>query len=252
MRMKTHLKRLIRDAGRSAVRAAAWLESPLDRAYLADDIPESQVHRKWKNYIAQSNKGDGLRVLEIGSREVTGPSTAREQFANGEYIGFDYYPGRNVDVVGDAHRLSSYFKDNERFDVIFTAACFEHFAMPWIVAEEISKMLKVGGVLLVATHFSFKSHERPWNFFQFSDMGLRVLFSSSLGFECIDAGMSTPMIGRFSSLAADKSLRRQPIRGLYCGSEFFGRKTRDVSSFDWRQIPISELVAGTVYPAPKE
>ncbi len=250
--MKAHLKRLLRDVGRSAVRIAAWLESPLDRAYLADDIPLSQVHQKWKSYVGQTNKGDGLRVLEIGSREVTGRSTAREQFANGEYIGFDYYAGRNVDVVGDVHRLSSYFKDGERFDIIFTGACFEHFAMPWIVAEEISKMLRVGGMLFVATHFSFKSHERPWNFFQFSDMGLRVLFPSSLGLECIDAGMSTPMIGRFSSLADDKSLRCQPIRGLYCGSEYLGRKTRDVSSFDWHQVAINELVAGTVYPAPKQ
>jgi hypothetical protein len=34
----------------------------------------------------------------------------------------------------------------------------------------------VGGVLFVETHFSFSSHERPWHFFQFSDMALRVLF----------------------------------------------------------------------------
>ena len=240
---------LLKKVCRSALKIVARPGSPFDRAYLADDVPLSQVHQKWKSYIGQLNKGDGLRVLEIGSREVTGPSMAREQFANAKYIGFDYYAGRNVDVVGDVHHLSSYFKDCERFDIIYTCACFEHFAMPWIVAEEISKMLKVGGMLYVTTHFSFKSHERPWNFFQFSDMGLRVLFSSSLGFECIEAGMSTPMIGRFSSLA-DKSLRYTPIRGLYCGSEYFGRKAQDVLSFDWHQVALNEVVAGTVYPVP--
>lgn len=244
------MKQLIKNVGRSSLKIVARIESVFDRAYLADDVPVSQVHQKWDNYVGQLNKGEGLRVLEIGSREVTGPSTAREQFANGEYVGFDYYAGRNVDVVGDVHHLSSYFNAGERFDIIYSRACLEHFAMPWIVAEEISKMLKVGGVLFVTTHFSFKSHERPWNFFQFSDMGLRVLFSSSLGFECIEAGMSTPMVGRFSALA-DKSLRYIPIRGLYSSSEYLGKKVRDVSSFDWHQVAVNEIVAGTVYPAPE-
>lgn len=252
MRIEKNLGRLLRNVGRSAARALAWLESPLDREYLAHDVPSSRVGHKWRDYIGQLNKGDGLRILEIGSREAAGSATAKEQFANGEYIGFDYYPGRNVDVVGDAHRLSSYFKDGEKFDIIYTTACFEHFAMPWLVAEEISKMLNVGGVLLVATHFSYKMHQRPWNFFQFSDMGLRVLFSCALGFECIEAGLSIPIVGRFSSLVDDESLRCAPIRGLYCGSEYFGRKARDVSSIDWRQVALEEVVAGTVYPAPQQ
>jgi len=117
-----------------------------------------------------------VRVLEIGSREVTGPSQARARFVDAEYVGFDYYPGPNVDIVGDVHRLSSCFLENEKFDIIYSIACFEHFAMPWLVASEISKILKVGGIVYVKTHFSNGAHELPWNFFQFSDMGLRVLF----------------------------------------------------------------------------
>ena len=87
--------------------------------------------------------------------------------------------------------------------------------MPWIVAQEISKMLKVGGIVLVETHFSFSSHERPWHFFQFSDMALKVLFNKQLGFECIDAGMVNPIIGRFSKYA-DPYLKFRPVGGLYC------------------------------------
>jgi hypothetical protein len=121
--------------------------------------------------------------------------------------------------------------------------------MPWIVAVEIATMLKVGGVVFVATHFSHSTHERPWNFFQFSDMGLRVLFSEALGFDCITASLSEPIVGRFSSLA-EKSLRFQPVRGLYSGSEYFGRKVRHVEGFDWRQISVPEIVGRTVYPQP--
>jgi SAM-dependent methyltransferase len=189
-------------------------------------------------------------VLEIGSREVTGASNARKEFAKAKYVGFDYYPGDNVDIVGDAHRLSSYFKDGELFDVIYSSACFEHFAMPWIVAVEIAKLLKVGGLVFVETHFSFSSHERPWHFFQFSDMALKVLFPEALGFECVEAGMSNPIVGRFSSLA-DDYLKNKRVGGLYCHSEYLGRKTRDVNSFDWAQIDLASVIRETKYPQPK-
>jgi SAM-dependent methyltransferase len=191
-----------------------------------------------------------MRILEIGSREVTGESYARKGFINAHYTGFDFYPGRNVDIVGDAHKLSSYFADNEKFDIIYSVACFEHFAMPWIVATEIAKMLKVGGIVFVETHFSFVTHERPWNFFQFSDMALKTLFSSALGFECMDVGMSNPIVGRFSSFA-DGYLKNTFLSGLYCHSSYLGKKVRDAKDFDWAKVNLDDVVGGTKYPEPK-
>jgi SAM-dependent methyltransferase len=245
--MRTKLKKL----ATVGFKMIARLQSPFDRKFLAGGVPMSGTiaHRNWKQYLYDLGKRDGLRILEIGSREVTGPSDARREFAQAEYIGFDYYPGPNVDIVGDAHRLSSYFPPGTQFDLIYSAACFEHFAMPWVVAEEIARMLKVGGLLFVETHFSFAAHERPWNFFQFSDMGLRVLFSKALGFECIEAGFSNPIVGRFSALA-DDDLKYRPIRGLYCHSEYFGKKVRDVPSFDWKNVDLAEVVEGTTYRNP--
>jgi len=87
----------------------------------------------------------------------------------------------------------------------------------------------------VGTHFSYGSHERPWNFFQFSDMALRVLFSPALGFECMETGMSSPIIGRFSKFA-DDCLRFMPVKGLYCHGEFLGRKAKDVDLFEWNSV----------------
>jgi SAM-dependent methyltransferase len=230
------------------------IESKFDKEFLAPDVPMSKIvsHQKWQKYLHEVGNKPGMRVLEIGSREVTGPSHARDEFtkAKAEYIGFDYYPGDNVDIVGDAHKLSSYFVNGEQFDVIYSSACFEHFAMPWVVAVEIAKLLKVGGLVFVETHFSFSSHERPWHFFQFSDMALKVLFSEALGFECLEAGMSNPIVGRFSSLA-DRYLKNRPVVGLYCHSEYLGRKIRDVHSFDWAQIDLASVVGETKYPKPK-
>lgn len=224
-----------------------------DKDFLAPDVPLSNNinHIKWQPFIHELGNKKGFRVLEIGSREVTGPSGARAAYDKAEYVGFDFYDGENVDVVGDAHKISSYFKEDEKFDLIFTSACFEHFAMPWIVATEIAKILKVGGYVFVETHFSYSSHERPWNFFQFSDMGLRTLFSSALGFECIESGMSNPMVGRFSELANDY-LKNKPITGLYCHSEYLGRKVKDVPDFDWAKVDMEDVVGGTTYPMPRE
>jgi predicted SAM-dependent methyltransferase len=100
-------------------------------------------------------------VLELGSRNVTG-SNLRNRFSNTDYVGFDFYAGENVDIVGDAHKLSSYFANKEKFDLIFSSAVFEHLYMPWVAAVEIQKLLKVGGYVFIETHFSFS--EPFWKF----------------------------------------------------------------------------------------
>ncbi len=229
------------------------IDAKFDRDFLAPDVPmpKNISHQKWQSYLSNITNKPGFRILEIGSREVTGKSYARKLFSKAEYVGFDCYPGNNVDVVGDAHKLSSYFEKDEKFDLIYSSACFEHFAMPWVVAVEIAKLLKIGGFVFVETHFSFSSHERPWHFFQFSDIALKALFSEALGFECVEAGMSNPIVGRFSSLA-DPYLRNKPVTGLYCHSEYLGRKVRDVKDFDWKRVDIVNIVGGTTYPKPKE
>lgn len=228
------------------------IETLFDKSYLLKEIqaPRLVSHQKWQNYIYEIGNKPGLKILEIGSREVTGHSNARKQLLNAEYIGFDYYAGPNVDVVGDAHKLSSYFKEGTQFDIIYSSACFEHFAMPWLVASEIAKLLKVGGIVFVETHFSFVAHERPWHFFHFTDIALKTLFSPTLGFECLDSGMSNPIVGRFSSLA-DKYLRNKSLKGLYCHSEYLGKKIKNVQDFDWSKVELADVVGDTKYPEPK-
>ena len=228
------------------------IETKFDNIYLAADAPLSKMvsHREWQKFLYEIGNKPGMRILEIGSREVTGESIARTEFSRATYVGFDYYPGRNVDIVGDAHKLSSYFEGEEKFDIVYSSACFEHFAMPWIVATEIAKVLKVGGLVFIETHFSFSSHERPWLFFQFSDMALRVLFSEALGFECIEAGMSNPIVARFSSLA-DDNLKNMPVVGLYCHSAYLGKKVRDVKKYDWADVDLLTVVGEAKYPEPE-
>ncbi len=205
------------------------------------------AHINQTNLMLEIGNKEGMKVLEIGSREVTGMSSARDGFTKAQYVGFDYYPGNNVDVVGDAHKLSTYFDADTKFDLIYSSAVFEHLAMPWVVAQEIAKLLKVGGTLFIETHFSFSSHERPWHFFQFSDMGLRSLFSAALGFECIEATMANPIVGKFSSLA-DHHLRDSKVGSMYCHSQYLGVKRHDVENFNWSDVRIEDITNHTNYP----
>ena len=246
------MKKITNKILRIALKLPKLIERRFDKDYLALDVPLSKVvsHLKWQSYLYEIGNKKGMRILEIGSREVTGKSKARKEFSNAKYIGFDFYPGENVDVVGDAHKLSTYFNSDEKFDIIYSSACFEHFAMPWIVAIEIAKILKTGGIVFIETHFSYSSHERPWHFFQFSDLGLKILFSSALGFECIEACVSNPLVGRFSSLS-DDYLKNKPVTGLYCHSEYLGRKNMDVENFDWTQVDFNKIIGESKYPEPK-
>jgi hypothetical protein len=82
-------------------------------------------------------------------------------------------------------------------------------------------------------------------------MALRVLFSQALGFECIEAGMSNPIVGRFSSLA-DGYLRNRPVRGLYCHSEYLGRKVMDAKDFRWDAIDLTGVTGQSKYPEPEQ
>lgn len=122
------MKAILRKGLKGFLKSVQRLETRFDRSYLNPEVPMSKLvnHSKWGGYLTGIGNKEGMRILEVGSREVTGHSSARQQFDQAEYVGFDYYAGPNVDVVGDAHQLSSYF-EGQQFDLIYSSACFEHF-----------------------------------------------------------------------------------------------------------------------------
>ena len=70
-------------------------------------------------FLEYVNKASSGKLLELGSRARMGISR-RDFFPEHiAYTGFDIKAGENVDVVGDAHKLSAYFSPNT-FDFIFS------------------------------------------------------------------------------------------------------------------------------------
>ncbi|PWU21359.1 MAG: methyltransferase type 11 [Bdellovibrio sp.] len=213
--------------------------------------PKFAKHETIWEWIQKNANQPGLRVLEIGSRSVISDALWKKAIPGCDYTGFDALAGKNVDVVGDIHRLSDYFSESS-FDLVLSFAVFEHLAMPWIAVEEISKVLATNGHVVIETHFSYSEHELPWHFFQFNSNALEVMFCPELGFEIIDSGLDTPIVGRFSKAAAPY-IRGQLVRDLYCHSSLIAKKSisspkeSSDQSFNWRKI-IGRISRETMYP----
>lgn len=181
-------------------------------------------------------------ILEIGSRnrsQVMRRSVCPENLS---YVGFDIVAGENVDVVGDAHQLSSYFK-GEQFKAIFSVSVFEHLAMPWLVALEMNKVLEPGGLVFIQTHQTWPVHEEPWDFWRYSKHSWKCLFNAQTGFEVIEVVMGLPcsIVPSHIDVSTD-GLWHQPA---YLGTVMIARKIGP-SKLSW-DVTVSQLDAGE-YP----
>lgn len=89
---------------------------PDHASFLHADVaaPKTFTHDRWlEELVILCDKPDA-RVLELGARKINTVSP-KEMFKHAEHVGFDIYPGKNVDVVGDAHCLEKYFTPDNRW-----------------------------------------------------------------------------------------------------------------------------------------
>ena len=170
---------------RVVLRAFEALKRPFHR-----DSASEPSHAVFERFVEEVNALERPRVLEVGSRARSG-NVQTHRFPRAEYVGFDVMPGENVQVVGDAHDLSSHFPA-ENFDAAFAVSVFEHLAMPWKVVLELNRVLKPGGLVCVFTHPTYPPHDRPWDFWRYSPEAFEVLFSAPNGFELIACGEGLP------------------------------------------------------------
>lgn len=99
------------------------------------------------------------------------------------YVHLDLVPHPGLDVIADAHHLP--FPD-ESFDAVFSNSALEHVIKPWVVAEEMTRVLKPGGRIYVQLPFLVPIHHE-FDFWRFTDRGIQSLFD---GLTPVDQGVS--------------------------------------------------------------
>jgi SAM-dependent methyltransferase len=138
----------------------------------------------WNRFILDVRQIPAARILELGTcrSQPDKPTISRGLFPGAaDCIGTDFQAGLDVDVVADAHSLSSAFAP-ESFDAIISLSTFEHLKYPFLAAHEILKCLKVGGRLFIQTHQTFHLHAYPSDYFRFSTEALAAMFPPQMGF----------------------------------------------------------------------
>jgi len=114
-------------------------------------------------------------ILEIGSYQVDGQESIadlRPLFAGKKYIGVDKRPGPGVDCVADIEALPHAAGS---VGSVIAISTFEHVPRFWRGFEEISRVLRPDGVLLVACPFYFYLHAFPNDYWRFTPSALELL-----------------------------------------------------------------------------
>lgn len=181
-------------------------------------------------------------IVEIGSRVRSGDIRKQLLPKHLEYVGIDIVDGPNVDLVGDAHELSKHFPKNS-VQAVFSMSVFEHLAMPWKVAIEINKILKMGGMSMHTSHQGWPVHEEPWDYWRYSNDTWKTIFNEKTGFEIVEAKM-----GESAKLHPDyihSAVADVSKCPLYMMSVVVCKKT-SCSELKW-DVDLSEII-DTKYP----
>jgi len=130
-------------------------------------------------------------VLEVGSyiengsaRDVYGPQNVAS------YVGVDMREGPGVDVRSPAAALP--FRGGS-FDLVISTEMLEHDPRPWLSVEEMSRVLRPGGhLLLTARGFDayggYPEHPCPMDYWRFNQESFIVLLGDA-GFSHVDVKM---------------------------------------------------------------
>ena len=129
-----------------------WLKKKITRARLNEFIVRHATDKK---------------VLDLGSSK----SPYAHLFPN--RTSFDIEEREGVDVVGDAHNMP--FKNGE-FEVIVCTEVLEHLHSPHIAIEEMQRVLKPGGKIILTTRFVFPIHDAPHDYYRYTEFGMKFLF----------------------------------------------------------------------------
>lgn len=116
-------------------------------------------------------------ILEIGSYQVTGQegvADLRTLFPGRSYLGLDIRAGRGVDLLANVEALP--YADRS-IGTILAISTLEHVPHFWRAFDEMYRVLRPDGALLVACPFYFHRHAHPNDYWRFTPEALEMLLA---------------------------------------------------------------------------
>jgi SAM-dependent methyltransferase len=116
-------------------------------------------------------------ILEIGSYQVAGQEdliNLRPLFPGRPYIGVDARPGPGVDCVADVEDLP---QDDASVGTVIAMSVFEHVPRFWKGMDEVFRVLRPDGMLLLSCPFHVHIHGYPNDYWRFTPEALKVLLA---------------------------------------------------------------------------
>lgn len=149
---------------------------------------------------------EGMLVLDAGSGKIQEQHLRDELLATGATLHTcDLNFGEGVDFEADVSDMP--FDDNS-YDIVICTQVLEHVKNPQLVVSELARVLKPGGKLFLTTPQSSPLHNLPWNFFNFTNLGLRLLFEEA----GLKVSTEQPQGGHYALLAFNLSWTVREIR----------------------------------------
>lgn len=129
----------------------------------------NSIEKEIKGLVPKLNKED-KKILEIGC----GAKSYKKLFPKAKWIATDIKKCENMDKIEDVRKLS--YKNNE-FDVVFCIFVLEHVFEYEKAVSEIHRVLKKDGLLIAGTPFIYPLHDKPNDFWRFTEFSLKKILS---------------------------------------------------------------------------
>jgi SAM-dependent methyltransferase len=141
--------------------------------------------------------GRDLSVLDVGCHEK--PYLPLFTPVAREYVGVDVAAGPYVDVVSPAESLP--FPD-ARFDAVCSFMTLEHVPEPAVALREIHRVLKPGGIALVAVPVTTIYHPMPTDYWRWTQEGLVKVIHDNGDWSRVDLHAAGGTMASFGHLIA--------------------------------------------------
>lgn len=142
----------------------------------AIDIENLKIIREGvKRIIKESAKEydkNGLLVLDVAPQIWGG---AKEFYKKGAIETLDIDPNSNATYIADITKDNSYLIPSNRYDVIIFTEVLEHTLNPFAAIDEIYRILKPEGKLIMTTPLNLRIHGPLPDCWRFTEHGIKVL-----------------------------------------------------------------------------